>query len=377
MGNFTKFNWTQGTYPWTIINVNPYEGTYSAKSGTISNNKTSVLSIMVNVTANDSISFYKKTSCETSSPNTPSYDYLEFFIDNTSMGRWDGETPWSKSAFQIAAGVHTLKWQYKKDSYGVAGSDCVWIDNIKFPTGFVSKAPLSCILTSSDDTICENESVQLITSVNGGLGGNVYNWVANPTGGLISGSNPNVSPTQTTTYNLTITDAVNATFNSNITIFVIPAPLAATISQSGNQLISSSSVNNQWFNENGIIANATSNTYIPTNTGTYYVRVLNSEGCLSIASNSVYVGFTGVEDNESSEINIYPNPFINEFIINNKSVELAQISIYNSVGQIIDSRICKGGENIKINALQYNKGVYYIKLKTNDKTTIKKIVKVD
>ncbi len=377
LGNFTKFNWTQGTFPWTIITANPYEGTYSAKSGAIANSKTSVLSVMVNVTANDTISFYKKTSCETSSPNTPSYDYLEFFIDNTSMGRWDGETPWSKSAFAISTGVHTLKWSYKKDNYGVSGSDCAWIDNIKFPAGFVSKSPLSCILTATDDSICENESVQLLATTNGGLGGNSYNWVSNPTGVVISGANPTVNPTQTTTYNLTITDASNATYNSNITIFVIPAPLAANITQSGNQLISSSSANNQWFNESGIIANATSNTYIPTNTGTYYVKVLNSEGCLSIASNSIYVGFTGIEESETDEIKTYPNPFNNEFIINIKSIESAQINIYNSVGQIIDSRICNCGENIKINAVKYNKGVYYIKLKTNDRITIRKIVKVD
>ncbi len=377
LGNFTKFNWTQGTYPWTIITANPYDGLYSAKSGVISNNKTSVLSLMVNVTANDTISFFKKTSCETSAPNTPAYDYLEFFIDNTSMGRWDGETPWSKSTFSISAGVHTLKWQYKKDSYGVAGSDCVWIDNIKFPAGFVSKAPLSCILTASDDTICENESVQLMASVNGGLGGNIYNWVANPTAGNISGANPTINPLQTTTYSLTVSDVTNANANANITIFVIPAPTPANITQLGNQLVSSYTNNNQWFNENGVIANATSSTYIPTNTGTYYVKILNAEGCYSLASNSVYVGFTGIENNNSEEIRIYPNPFDNEFVINFNTIELTQISIYNSVGQIVESREATKAEYIKINTENYNKGVYYIQLKANDITITKKIVKVD
>lgn len=375
--NFTKFNWTQGTYPWTITNTNPYDGAYSARSAVMTNNKTSVLSIMVNVTNNDSISFFKKTSCETSSPNTPSYDYLEFFIDNTSMGRWDGETPWSKSAFAINTGVHTLKWQYKKDSYGVAGSDCVWIDNIKFPTGFVSKSPLSCLLTSSDDTICENESVQLTATVNGGLGGNIYTWVANPSGGVINGQNPTVNPSQTTTYNLTVKDATNATTNASITIFVIPAPIAATISQNGNQLISSSTANNQWFDDNGIISNATSNTFTPNNTGNYYVKIINSEGCYSLASNSIYVGFTSVDEKDNDKAKIYPNPFNNEFVINIRDTENTQINIYNSVGQLIETKEVFEKETVKINSQNYNKGVYYIHVKTKDFTTIKKLVKID
>ncbi len=378
--NFAKFNWVQGgNAPWTIINANPYEGSYSAKSGVIGNSKTSTLAVIVNVTSNDTISFFKKTSCETSAPSNPSYDYLEFLIDNTSMGRWDGETAWSKSAFAISTGVHTLKWVYKKDNYGVAGSDCVWIDYIKFPSGFISKAPLSCTLTTLDDTICKNTSIQLFTMINGGLGNNSIIWSSNPQTTPINGSNPIVSPDTTTTYNVLITDAMNASTNASITIYVNPVPMTPSVSQNGNQLISTSNTNNQWFDDNGMILNATSNTYTPLNTGNYYVKEISSEGCYSDASNVIYVGFVGINDLSTSGLNVYPNPFSKEFNIDFISENRSVLSIYNSMGELVDNIVIEGNsiQKTKINASKYKAGIYFIQLKTEGKSILRKIIKFE
>jgi len=127
-GDFTHFAWTQsGNQPWTITNVDPYEGAYSAKSGTITNSQKSDLSLQMNVTSADSISFYLKTSSESS------WDYLKFYIDNTSIGQWSGETAWTKASFPVAAGNHTFKWEYMKDGSQASGSDCAWLDYIVFP----------------------------------------------------------------------------------------------------------------------------------------------------------------------------------------------------------------------------------------------------
>ncbi len=376
--NFTKYNWIQGgNAPWTIVNANPYEGIYSARSGAIGNSKTSTLSVAVNVTVADTVSFYKKTSCETSAPSTPSYDYLEFFIDNTSMGRWDGETPWSKSSFAITTGIHILKWSYKKDNYATAGSDCAWIDFIKFPSGFVSKAPLSCTLTASSDTICENTSVQLFCTANGGLGNNTYSWSSNPASAPVTGNNPVVSPNITTNYTVTVTDANNATTNASITVFVKAAPLTPIITQSGNTLFSSSNINNQWFDDNGPISNATSNTYTAINTGNYYVKTSNAEGCSSQASNSIYIGFTGIDDNTESNLKVYPNPFNNQLNIEINAEEKTIVNIFNSLNQQIEKFEFDNKKSIIIDASSYPKGIYFIQLKTNDIITTKKLIKVD
>ena len=133
---FTHFSWTQGgNQPWTITNVDPYEGVYSAKSGTIANNQKSQLSLVMDVTVADSISFYLKTSSE------GGWDYLKFYIDGTMLNKWSGETPWTKVSFPVAAGNHTFKWEYMKDNSQTGGSDCAWLDFIVFPAAQVTPLP--------------------------------------------------------------------------------------------------------------------------------------------------------------------------------------------------------------------------------------------
>jgi len=85
-GDFTRFEWqTGGDVPWVITNVSPYEGIYCAKSGAISDNQTSQLMVTMNVSTNDTISFWKKVSCEQSNWPGYWYDYLEFNMDNYSI----------------------------------------------------------------------------------------------------------------------------------------------------------------------------------------------------------------------------------------------------------------------------------------------------
>ncbi len=312
--NFTKFNWVQGgNTPWTITNANPYDGTYSAKSGAIANSQSTTLSILVNVASADTVSFYKKVSCENSSNTIPNWDYLEFFIDNTSMGKWDGEEAWSKSAYTITTGIHTLKWVYKKDSYGIAGSDCAWLDNIKFPTGIVSKAPLSCTLTASVDTIFGNTPTQLQTTVNGGLGNNMFTYTANQIATTLSGSNPTVNPDTTTVYTVTVTDANNATAIASFTLYV---------------------------KDVGISENTLSNTRI-------YPNPFNKE--LTIEFNK----------NETAKISIFNT-------VGQLVTPISVVSASNNNKQIIT-----------INASSLEKGIYFIQLKTTNGSLTKKLIKIE
>lgn len=140
-GNFSSFTWNNtSSSPWTITNSAPYAGTYSAKSGVITDNQTSSLKIQIEVEnttksgagepsskVTPTIQFYKKTSSE------ESYDNLIFLIDGVEQGRWSGTANWSLSSYDIQPGVHSLEWQYNKDNVESGGEDCVWLDNIKFP----------------------------------------------------------------------------------------------------------------------------------------------------------------------------------------------------------------------------------------------------
>ncbi len=168
-GNFTMYPWTfGGNQPWTITNVAPYEGIYSAKSGTISHNQKSELLLERDVTSPDSISFYLKTSSE------DNYDYLTFYMDGNELGEWAGETPWTRAAFPVPVGEHIFKWEYKKDGSVASGSDCAWLDYIELPTTFVTGVVVNGVITYANtaNTPLSGLTVKLKT-----MNGNVYGTV--------------------------------------------------------------------------------------------------------------------------------------------------------------------------------------------------------
>ena len=127
-GDFSNFDWENDpSKPWTIVDDNPYEGTYCVKSGSIGNNASNSLKITLDVPNAGEISFFKKVSSESG------YDMLYFYIDGTEQGNWSGEVAWGEEHFALTAGQHELRWTYSKDNYVNNGSDCAWLDYIVFP----------------------------------------------------------------------------------------------------------------------------------------------------------------------------------------------------------------------------------------------------
>ncbi len=132
-GDFSKFDWQfSGDANWQICDNNPYEGLYCAQSGDIGDEQFTEMSITYESSVDDSISFFKKVSCEDDIWNDD-YDYLAFFIDDVEMGRWDGTVSWSRESYPVSADIHTYKWVYSKDYSIAAGQDCAWVDYIIFP----------------------------------------------------------------------------------------------------------------------------------------------------------------------------------------------------------------------------------------------------
>ena len=120
--DYFKFNGTK----WSIDNT-AKNGVYSAKSGNISDNKYSEMSVTLDVIDWSQITIYKKVSSENG------YDFLKFYIDNEEKAKWSGNADWTKENFSVTKGPHTFKWIYKKDGSTSNGSDAAWIDDISFP----------------------------------------------------------------------------------------------------------------------------------------------------------------------------------------------------------------------------------------------------
>lgn len=117
-----------GTKPWTVDSSTSHSGHFCLRSGAIDYRQTSDLVIEVLMPQADSISFWIRTSTE------PRYDKLMFSVDDVQRGTdlW-GEMPWTRYAYLLSAGHHTLRWRYVKDESDSRGSDCVWIDDVTLP----------------------------------------------------------------------------------------------------------------------------------------------------------------------------------------------------------------------------------------------------
>jgi hypothetical protein len=149
--SFTKFPWFfGGDKDWIITDVNPWEGIYCAKSGFIHNLESSELGINYESSVDDSISFYRKVSCE------QEWDYLAFYIDSIYQDSWSGDVPWGRAAFPVTAGAHSFQWIYIKDIDISSGLDRAWLDYIEFPPPL-----LPTVSTGPYDTICAGQIYQL------------------------------------------------------------------------------------------------------------------------------------------------------------------------------------------------------------------------
>jgi len=126
---FTSGFTPAGSSAWTVTSTAGkfYTGSKGAKSGGLNVNSSN--SYMDYTTASigaagGTVSFAYSTSSESG------YDYLEFYVDGVLQNKWSGVTAWTTASYALTAGVHTLRWAYKKDSGGNNGNDEVYVDDI-------------------------------------------------------------------------------------------------------------------------------------------------------------------------------------------------------------------------------------------------------
>ena len=147
---FNSQDWQMsGDAPWMLTDEEFYSDGSSVRSGVITHNQSSTISI-TKVTPDTEILFFKKVSSETN------YDFLRFYIDDVEKGAWSGNTTWNKVKYPVSAGTHTFKWSYTKDYSVNTDQDCAWIDDINI-------LPRHNAIAYSGGTItaCTGESVHI------------------------------------------------------------------------------------------------------------------------------------------------------------------------------------------------------------------------
>ena len=385
--SFTKFPWHfGGNTSWNLTNVNPYEGSFCAVSGKIEDQQSSQLYVTYTSAANDSISFYLKTSTELD------YDYLNFFIDNTLEWQWSGENSWTRAAFPVSAGTHTFKWIYQKDLASSGGSDQVGLDFIVFPAPIVPDVTIG-----PDDSICAgaNYTLQATAQQYDSL-----RWMSSGDGSF---SNPMIlEPVYTPGGNDIIQGKVKLKLfaysgygrsirSMNLTINGLPV---ADISVFPKDTVCSwqtitlradtTGVNSYlWTPGNLTTQTAVIDTLIAGGTGTrlFHLKTWNNSGCSK--TDSVYLTFKnclGVSEGSAGfSLNIYPNPSEGLFTLELFSLQretialtledLQQKTVYE------EKNVMVAGKTIKsFNFAALPSGLYILKITRKNEVITRKLV---
>ncbi|MCH8317773.1 MAG: T9SS type A sorting domain-containing protein [Bacteroidetes bacterium] len=90
---------------------------------------------------------------------------------------------------------------------------------------------------------------------------------------------------------------------------------------------------------------------------------------------------TGIKENEqTTNVTIYPNPAKDKFAVQFNGLNgsgSVTLEVTNSIGQIIlkeKAAVSENGYSLEINTAAYDKGLYFVKLKTKDDVIIRKLV---
>lgn len=150
---------------------------------------------------------------------------------------------------------------------------------------------------------------------------------------------------------------------TNVSINVVPAK--PVINASSKFLTSNKTSGNQWYVGGEPLKDSTRNTIYPTKTGLYQVTV-TEYGCESLLSDKVYFDMTSVDDVNSANVSIYPNPVGDEMTINfGKNGNYSELEIFDNLGVRVYNQAVNDQENIlKIDTKQLSNGIYYIEIKS-------------
>jgi len=173
------------------------------------------------------------------------------------------------------------------------------------------------------------------------------------------------------------TDTSSQTFY--FTVFI--PPIAPTITQHGDTLISSYNSGNQWYLFTNAISGATDSIYIVNHTGCYHVNETDSNGCEG-KSDTVCFSFAGIKDiGNSYGVSIFPNPndgmFTLSYSFPSSGISNYEFGIMDVLGRTVYSQSITNQYQTTINISQLSNGVCFYQLTNNQETYRGKFVKTN
>jgi len=299
--------------------------------------------------------------------------------------------------------MNTFKWEYSKNSSGVAGSDKAWIDNIILPTRMATT-----LFAGPDDEICENNDFQCLGSA---TNYSSVSWASSGTG--IFDTNETLSPVYfpseedyqlgNVALTLNIVDNENEAYSDEMNLSFLSTPnapetpsgpdyidLNETGSSSYSILSGPGATGYFWLlepNEAGELIVSDTTATINWNSdflgeATLSAALLNNcgTGGLSVPLHIIIdntVGLSSVDDNVT--LLIAPNPSDGNFRISIKSTDHAAIkwSIMNYLGAKVMNGSAQNASvqsDLLINRKDLQAGMYVLVVEQNGKFYSKKLI---
>lgn len=247
----------------------------------------------------------------------------------------------------------TTTYSITKDSAGVVGNYHLILNVIPAP---------NLSYSANDPYLCSGESTMLNIA-----GGNTYQWSPATYLSCTTCQHPIASPDSTITYTVAVTNTNTCVSYASIYLNVSTFPDTPVVTLTGNILSTPyiAGLGYQWYDGNGSVFAATQSSFTPTQTGTYYLVVMNQGTCVA-TSNSVYVYVNGISSPEN-------NHLLNSFF-NGKSITIqasginlhdAKIVLFNELGQVIEERkhVSLSNSNFEFTDVdELANGIYFISI---------------
>ncbi|MCX7954034.1 MAG: T9SS type A sorting domain-containing protein, partial [Bacteroidales bacterium] len=247
----------------------------------------------------------------------------------------------------------------------------------------INVIPLPIINAWTNGPYCPYDTVQLF--VNSAYS---YQWYGNNFSSTQQNPIVGLLPAGTYYYYVTIYNAYGCSKSSYVTVVVNPQPQALGVIQPDSLDLSLSSqaefygintggiTSYQWIIENHII-NSQNTQYIFSQTGQYpiFLIVSNNYNCYDTTS-FLYTVYNSVSikiNNSDCHVFVAPNP-TNDYVFITSNKIVKSLEIIDIDGKIVDRKNFKENQ-IKYNLKDFDSGVYFIKICTNDGFSITRLIK--
>ena len=229
--------------------------------------------------------------------------------------------------------------------------------------------PVPVVVLGPDTAFCFGGSVLL----DAGSGFTSYLWSD-------SSITQTILVTQNGTYLVIVTNSSGCSGTDSVKVTVHPGPMNPNIFVSGGTtLVSNQPAGNQWYNASGPIPGATDPFYIPTQAGSYYVIVTDSNGCQSSPSNTIVWG-AGIFSPDIQVLQSYPNPAGDQLHLLTGKIrdERAVIEITDLQGRVVwyqVSGLSQDQDELRLDVSRLQPGAYLIRMMAGERIWISRMLK--